>query len=105
MQQGGLGWETARTDKRSLWTLVALHRAKGILSVASQRMQPEAAACQLACLHGLAEKHSSNHTSISLKVLLDLILFLYSAYRKGSSWWFDNPRKNVFVLTVNELNW
>lgn len=59
------------------WPLWPLHRMKGILSAASQRMRSESAMCQLGCYNtctGLAEKHSSDHASKSLKALLDPIL-------------------------------
>ena len=77
----GRDWgETAQGQTHAAfgqWPLWPLHRTKGILSVASQRMRSESAVCQLGCYNtcmGLAEKHSSNHASTSLKALLDLIL-------------------------------
>lgn len=109
MEGRGWEWDSSGTDTAGLWPVTLVDSARGdghFVSVAQENAEP--AVCQLECwdtYKGLAEKHGKNHNSKSLRVLSDLTIPFYSACRKGSSQWSDNPRKNVLVLTVNELNW
>lgn len=102
--------DSSEADAPSLWPLVLDVCAGGWWAFC--QCYPRERSPSLPCFsfnakipaRDVAEKHSKNHNSESLKVLSDLIIPFCSACRKGSSWWLDNPRKDVLALDVNAFN-
>ena len=93
----------------SQWPLLVLHGGNGRFCQCCPREYTHCLPCvslnAKIPIRDMAEKHGKNHNNESLRIPSDLIIAFNSACRKGSSRWFDNPKKDILADNVNEFNW